>query len=72
MNRNTKTKQPLVIDLLPVRNEKLSAKEYLRLLAEHPALIDRADFIPPQPGASGFGSFDVRYTRARFRSFAHG
>ena len=64
--------KPFVVDLHPVRSEKVSAAEYLKLQAEHPTLIAKARFIPPQPGRPGFGEFFVSYTRARHKSLVHG
>lgn len=64
--------KPFIVDVRPVRSETISPKEYLRLISEHPTLIDRAQFVPPAQGASGFGTFFVRYTRARHKSLAHG
>ena len=63
---------PFVIDMRPVRSEKLTAEEYLKLQVENPTLIKRAEFIPPLPGIPGFGMFNVSYTRARYKSMAHG
>ncbi len=63
---------PFVIDLLPVRSERLSPQDYLKLMAENPRLVERAEFVPPSPGVRGFGSFVVRYTRPRHRQVAHG
>lgn len=67
-----KNKPFIVLDVRPVRSETISPKEYLKLLAEHPTLIERAEFIPPGAGRSGFGEFLVKYTRARHKSLAHG
>lgn len=64
--------KPFIVDVRPVRSETISAKEYLRLVAESPTLIERAQFVPPKQGTAGFGSFFVRYTRTRHRSLAHG
>lgn len=65
-------KKPFVVDVRPVRSETISAKEYLKLQAENPTLIERAEFIPPILGFSGFGMFQVRYTRTRHKSLVHG
>ena len=59
-------KKPFIVDVRPVRSEKLTPQEYLRLQAESPTLIERAEFLPPGIGAQGFGAFFVRYTRARW------
>jgi len=64
--------KPFTVDVRPVRSEKLSAKEYLRLQAEAPTLIAKARFVAPFPGERGFGFFDVRYTRARFKPVLNG
>jgi hypothetical protein len=61
-----------VADLLPVRSETISVKEYLKLQAECPALIKRAEFVPPRIGGKGFGSFFVKYTRTRHKPFVYG
>ena len=58
---------PLVVDVLPVRNEMLSPEEYLALTEKSPGAIERAEFVPPTPGKPGFGSFFVRYRRGRER-----
>lgn len=62
-------KKPFVVDVRPVRSETITPQEYVRLQAENPTLIERAEFIAPVPGvrSSGFGMFQVRYTRARNR-----
>lgn len=66
-HEDTKMKKPFIVDVRPVRSEKLTPQEYLRLQAESPTLIERAEFLPPGIGAQGFGAFFVRYTRARHR-----
>lgn len=71
-HEDTEMKKPFVVDVRPVRSETLTPQEYLRLQAENPTLIERAEFIPPLPGLPGFGAFQVRYTRARHRQPAHG
>lgn len=63
---------PFVIDVRPVRSEKISAKEYLRIVANDPTLIDRSEFIPPKAGQNDFGAFFVKYSRARHKSPVHG
>jgi hypothetical protein len=60
---------PFTVDVRPVRSETISALEYLRLMAERPSLIKRAEFISPKPGSRGFGTFFVRYTRDRAKRF---
>ena len=65
-------KKPFVVDVRPVRSEIISVKEYLRLQTDSPSLIERAEFIPPLLGISGFGTFQVKYTRTRHRNLAHG
>lgn len=69
---DAKMKKPFVVDVRPVRSERLTPQEYLELQAEHPSLIERAEFIPPLPGLAGFGMFQVRYTRARHKLPNHG
>ena len=64
--------QPFIIDVRPVRSEMISARQYLKLVAEKPSLIARAEFVPPRAGSRGFGEFLVRYTRARHRAPVHG
>ena len=54
---------PFVMRL--TRSELLTPEEYLKLSAESPRLIRRAEFIPPMQGRSGFGMFAVTYSRAR-------
>lgn len=61
-----------IVDVRPVRRETLSPKDYLKLMAENPMLVERAEFIPPAQGERDFGLFDVRYTRARYRTPVHG
>lgn len=65
-------KKPFIIDVRPVKSETISAKDYLKLLAENPTLVSRAEFVPPKPGKDGFGAFLVHYSRARHRSLVHG
>lgn len=64
--------KPFVVDVRPVRSETISAKEYLKLMAENPTVVNRAEFVPPKPGNRGFGAFLVHYARPRHRSLAHG
>lgn len=50
------------IEVTPVKDEVLSAKEYLRLAEQSPHLIAHSRFIPPEIGQSDFGRFKVLYT----------
>jgi len=54
-------RQPLVIDVTPVRSEVLSPQEFLRLTEESPHLIQRSRFVGPKVGRPGFGGFEVQY-----------
>lgn len=65
-------KKPFIVDVRPVRRETVSAAEYLKIISENPTLISRAEFVPPRPGHSGFGAFDVRYSRGRHKQVANG
>lgn len=67
-----KMKKPFIVDVRPVRRETISPSEYLKLLAENPTLIERAEFIAPRIGRNDFGVFDVRYTRSRHKQVVHG
>ncbi len=64
--------KPFTVDVRPVRSETISAEEYLKLQSQNPHLIERAVFVPPRPGAPGFGSFQVRYSRIRHKQLSHG
>ena len=55
-------RQPLVIDVTPVRSEILSPQEFLRLTEESPHLIQRSRFVVPKVGRPGFGGFEVQYS----------
>lgn len=50
-----------MIDLRLVYGERLSPKEFLRLSKDRPHVIAQSRFVAPVIGASGFGSFDVKY-----------
>lgn len=63
---------PFVVDVRPVRSENITAEEYMRITKESPTLIERAQFVPPSQGKPGFGSFMVRYSRARHRMVMNG
>jgi len=65
--------KPFTVELRPVRSEKVSPQEYLKLLQECPGLVERAQFVPPKPGEDrDFGEFFVNYTRARQKSPIYG
>lgn len=65
-------KTPFVVDVRPVRIEKISASEFLKLTKESPGLIERAAFHLPRLGSPDFGKFEVRYSRTRHRMIEHG
>lgn len=65
-------KTPFVVDVRPVRSEKLSSSEFLKVSKESPGLIERASFHLPRLGSSSFGKFEVRYSRVRHRMTEHG
>lgn len=65
-------KTPFVVDVRPVRSERLSASDYLKLSKETPGLIERAEFVLPRLGDADFGKFQVRYSRVRHRVPEHG
>lgn len=58
-----KSQEAFVVDLRPVRSERLSPREYLRTQKERPGTIEKAEFILPRLGEKGFGHFMVRYRR---------
>ena len=51
-----------IIDVSPIREETVSAKEFLRLSTESPHLIARSRYVAPTIGRQDFGRFEVRYT----------
>lgn len=71
-DKGRKMDKPFIIDVRPVKSERVSAKEFLKLMAENPTLISRAEFVPPKAGKPGFGGFMVHYSRARHRPVTHG
>ena len=50
------------IDVTSVKQEVVSAEEFVRLSKDAPHLIAKSRFVPPAIGAKHFGRFEVRYT----------
>lgn len=61
----------LVIDVMPIERESLSAAEFAKLVSQHPASIKSSKFIPGSLGSKSFGSFAVTYSRPMYKK-AHG
>lgn len=53
--------RPNTVELTPVKREVLSAKEFLIVTRGDPLSVARSRFVPPVPGKSGFGTFEVVY-----------
>ena len=51
-----------IIDVSPVKQETVSAKEFARLSIDSPHLIARSRYVAPTFGRRDFGRFEVRYT----------
>jgi hypothetical protein len=51
-----------LIDVTPVRQEVVSATEFVRITRDSPHLIAGSRFVPPTIGRRDFGGFDVRYS----------
>lgn len=56
-----------IVDFSPVRQETVSAKEFLRLSTESPHLIARSRYVAPTIGRNDFGRFEVRYSIPIFK-----
>ena len=59
---NSMKKRFHVINVSPVKQETLSAKEFLRLSTDSPHLIAGSRYVAPAIGRHDFGRFEVRYT----------
>lgn len=57
----------LVIDVMPIEHERLSAAEFSKLVAQSPASIKSSTFIPSALGSKSFGKFDVTYSRPMYK-----
>lgn len=57
-----------VIDVTPVLVEKVSTKEYLRLMKTSERNIKRSTFIPPKLGDKHFGRFEIEYKYPVFKA----
>ena len=56
---------PITLDVQPVMQEELSAREFLRLAQTNPGIIKSSRAILPKQGRRGFGSFLVQYVYPR-------
>jgi hypothetical protein len=61
----------LVIDVMPIEHERLSASEFSKLVSQSPASIKSSTFIPGALGSKSFGKFEVTYSRPIYRK-CHG
>lgn len=57
-----------IIDLMPISRERLSPKQFLKLVNENPSLIKSSRAVPPKPGSANFGSFEVAYSRPVYKA----
>ena len=58
----------MTLDVFPVNEELLSAKEFIDLVEKSPWLIERSRIVPPRLGSKGMGSIQVHYTRPLYKS----
>lgn len=58
------------IDVFPVNEECLSAKEFIELVEKSPWLIKRSRIVAPKLGEKGFGSIEVQYSRPRYKALS--
>jgi hypothetical protein len=49
--------------LTPVRRERLSPREFLKLIREDPSNIRQSQFVPPIYGGGALGLVEVEYRR---------
>lgn len=54
-------KMSSTLQLVAVKRQTISPKEYLELSQNRPSEIKRATYVSPRIGKPGFGSFDVEY-----------
>lgn len=59
---------PMIIDLYPVEQEKLSAAEFAALVQSRPGAIKNSHFVPGILGGKSFGEFSVTYTRPIYKA----
>lgn len=59
-----------VFDITPVERERLSASDFLELVRKNPGVIKSSRAIPATLGSSGFGLFEVEYTRPQYRDIS--
>jgi len=55
-------------DILPVKQELLSAKDFLELKKNNPHLIAHTKIVPPKLGADDFGGILVQYSRPMYKN----
>lgn len=53
--------------MIPIKNEDVSASEYLELMDKDSNLIKKAQFVPPKLGESGYGFFRVEYKTQKLK-----
>lgn len=58
-----------LINAVPRRRSRISARAYLRLTAEERANIAKVRLIPPTLGSRDFGGFEVTYRNPVFVSY---
>ena len=51
-----------ILDVTPVRQEVVSAKEFVRITRDSPHLVARSRFVAPTIGRRDFGGFEVVYS----------
>lgn len=56
------------IDVFPVESERLSAKDFLRLVKTNPGLIKSSSIVMPSPGKKDFGAFQVVYSHPIYKA----
>ena len=57
-----------MIDVFPVETENLSAAEFLKLYKDNPSMIKSSTVVHPKAGVSGFGTFQVVYSRPLYKA----
>jgi len=66
--RGPSRRTPITLDLHPVTEETLSAREFLALSKQNPGIIQSVRLVMPEPGQRGFGGFVVKYVAPRHKT----
>ncbi len=56
---------PSPIEAKITDTEVISAQEFVRIMRERPQDVVSSTFCPPAPGGASFGSFRVKFSKAR-------